>query len=96
MGIRERKIEKYLHDEVVKLGGTTRKWVSPGHSGVPDRLIFLKGNIFLVEVKTLSGELSPSQVQEIARLTKHDIHVEVVYGPKDVELLINKLKRKFL
>lgn len=38
MGIRENKVETYLHQCVTALGGTTRKWVSPGRDGVPDRI----------------------------------------------------------
>lgn len=39
VGIRENKVEKYLDKEVTKLGGITRKWVSPGRDGVPDRIV---------------------------------------------------------
>jgi len=39
MGVRERRVENYLDDEVTKLGGITRKWISPGRDGVPDRIV---------------------------------------------------------
>ena len=51
MGVRENKVEKYLDAEVNRLGGITRKWVSPGRDGVPDRIIILNGHICFVEVK---------------------------------------------
>lgn len=35
----EAKVETHLHREVEKAGGTTRKFVSPGHRGVPDRVV---------------------------------------------------------
>ena len=38
MGNRENKVEKYLDEQVTLLGGLTRKWVSPGVDGVPDRI----------------------------------------------------------
>jgi len=39
MGVRENKVETYLKDKMKELGGLTRKWVSPGHDGVPDQIV---------------------------------------------------------
>jgi len=39
MGVRENKVEKYLDEQVKNIGGITRKWISPGHDGVPDRIV---------------------------------------------------------
>lgn len=44
MGTRETIVEHRLHKEFKKLGGTTRKWVSPGRVGVMDRICFLPGD----------------------------------------------------
>lgn len=41
MGVRENKVETYLNDEVESVGGMTRKWVSPGRDGVPDRIVII-------------------------------------------------------
>ena len=41
MGVRENKVEKYLDEQVTLLGGITRKWISPGVDGVPDRIAFV-------------------------------------------------------
>ena len=41
MGVRENKVETELDDQVHQRGGLTRKWVSPGRDGVPDRLVVL-------------------------------------------------------
>lgn len=40
MGVRERKVENYLDEQVTSSGGLTRKWVSPGRDGVTDRIVF--------------------------------------------------------
>ena len=93
MGVRENKVEQYLKDEVVKLGGITRKWVSPGHSGVPDQIAFIKGNIYFVEVKTVDGELSSGQAREIDRLRKHGARVFTVYGHTYVDALLKVFKK---
>ena len=50
----EKEIEKKLHDEVQNLhcGAKCLKFVSPGYSGVPDRIILLPGGkVVFVELK---------------------------------------------
>lgn len=50
--MKEKMIEHRLVSEVKRKGGICPKWVSPGFSGVPDRLVFLpNGKFGLVEVK---------------------------------------------
>ena len=39
----EKDIESKLKNKVKKLGGRAYKFVSPGNSGIPDRLIILPG-----------------------------------------------------
>ena len=41
MGVRENKVEKYLDEMIQSIGGITRKWVSPGRDGVPDRIVIV-------------------------------------------------------
>jgi len=91
MGVRENKVERYLRSEVQKLGGDTRKWVSPGRDGVPDQLVFIGRRIHLVEVKTADGKLSVAQVREHARLREHGATVVTVYGNKGVDEYINDI-----
>ena len=92
MGTRENKVETYLRDEVRKLDGDTRKWVSPGRDGVPDQIIFLKSAVFLCEIKTADGGLSVAQTREHARLRELGAVVCTVYGHRGVDLLIEELK----
>ena len=61
--MRESAIEKYLTNQIKKLGGLSYKWVSPGNSGVPDRIIILFRKVYFIEVKTLEGK--PSKLQKI-------------------------------
>lgn len=37
--MRESEVERHLHRQVEHHGGTTRKFVSPGHRGVMDRIV---------------------------------------------------------
>ena len=92
MGARENKVEKYLDSQIQKLGGITRKWVSPGRAGVPDRIVILDCRILFVEVKTPDGKLSVPQEREHARLRACGAVVVTVYGAADVDRLISYLK----
>lgn len=95
MGARENKVEKYLKDEVKKIGGLARKWKSPGVDGVPDQLVrlhrWVNGMICMVEVKTIDGTRSPAQIREHARLVEAGCWVETVYGHEGVDQLIRKI-----
>ena len=52
----EKDIEKKLRQKVESLGGRCLKWVCPGWSGVPDRIILLPGaRIYFVETKRPKG-----------------------------------------
>jgi hypothetical protein len=57
----EKTTEAYLRDEVRRLGGRSYKWVSPGCSGVPDRIVIKPGGeVFFVETKS-EGKTSTAQ-----------------------------------
>lgn len=59
---KESKLEEELRLYIKSLGGLCLKWVSPGFTGVPDRIILLRGNIWFVELKAPNGRLSDRQV----------------------------------
>jgi hypothetical protein len=92
MGVRENKVERYLDSEVKRLGGTTRKWVSPGRNGVPDRIVIWRGVICFVELKTVDGVLSSVQGREIDRLREHGAVVFIASGKPGVDEFIKILQ----
>ena len=52
----EKDIEKKLRLKVAKYGGQCLKWVCPGWSGVPDRIVLLPGaRVVFVELKRPKG-----------------------------------------
>ena len=52
----EKEIEKKLRKMVKKYGGRCEKWVCPGCSGVPDRILLLPGGkVMFVETKRPKG-----------------------------------------
>jgi hypothetical protein len=63
MSTLEREIEARLRKVVIQRGGMCLKWVCPGWSGVPDRIVLLPGgHIFFVETKRpKGGRYSPMQ-----------------------------------
>ena len=60
--MRESSIEKRLKNEVEKIGGKALKFVSPGVTGIPDRIILLPGGkIIFIELKATGKKLRPMQ-----------------------------------
>lgn len=92
----ENRVEKYLHERFKQLGGTTRKWTSPGRDGVPDRICFLPGNhIVFVEVKTMHGRLTLRQEREMNTLRHLGCDCHVVYGTEGVDELMKLIVRRY-
>lgn len=92
----EKEIERKLRVTVAKLGGQCLKWVCPGWSGVPDRIILLPGGkIIFAEIKRpKGGVVSPMQTYWRRKLESLGFHVWLVYDEIDVlniELFMHKL-----
>ena len=84
----ERTVEKYLVKRVKEAGGMAPKWVSPGHSGVPDRIVFLPGGrIIFVEVKAPGKKLRPLQVHVKGQLEALGVDFRVVDSKEGVNAL---------
>ena len=88
MGKRENKIESYLQQQILTLGGDTRKFVSPGHVGVPDQIVMIKGIVWFVETKTVDGRLSSAQYREQNRLHALGMRVTTVWSKQEVDKFI--------
>lgn len=81
----ERNIERKLVHGVNALGGIAYKWVSPGNTGVPDRIvIFPDGKIEFVELKTETNKPTPLQLSQMNRLKQRNCVVYVLRGEKAV------------
>ena len=85
----EKQIEKYLTRRVKESNGMTYKWIS-SVSGVPDRIVFLAGRVYLVELKTATGRLSPRQELVFDDLGEQGFPVHVLHSKDDVEDFINE------
>jgi len=83
-------LEKYIEQKFVMgvkaLGGRAYKFVSPGNSGMPDRLCVLPVNrIIFVELKQPSGRLSKLQKIQQDKLKSLGCDVRNLWSAEDVE-----------
>lgn len=89
--MRESKIEKYLKDEIEKLGGLCLKFTS-SIRGVPDRIVLLPENrIYFVEMKNEQGKLSKIQKYMHKQFNKRGVPVYVPYSKNDVDKFIEEV-----
>ena len=89
----EKKIERYLTNEVKKLGGISYKFISPGNAGVPDRILIMPGgHVHFVELKTETGRLSKIQEAQHKKLFELGVIPWTLYGESDVKRFLSLLK----
>ena len=89
----EKEIEKYLRDKIKNLGGVAYKFISPGNSGVPDRLICLPaGKAIFVELKAPGKDPKPHQNLQINRLRILGFDVRIIDSKQKVDEFINEIQ----
>lgn len=91
--MRENVIEAYLRDRVKEIGGRAYKFISPGNSGVPDRLVLLPGgkNIF-VELKAPGRKSTAIQLLQQKRIKDLGFQVFVIDSKEKVDELVKIYK----
>lgn len=88
----EKTVEARLGRAVKSAGGLYYKFISPGCSGVPDRIVVLpRGRVVFVELKTDTGRLSPQQRVQIAKLESVGAEVCVVRGVAGVQEFVKEV-----
>lgn len=88
----EKQVEERLRKRVKEIGGLALKFVSPGHSGVPDRIVFLpKGRIYLVELKAPGRKLTKLQNRTKKQFEKLGFTYYVISSYEEVEEFINAI-----
>jgi len=91
----EKDIETYLRESVKGFGGKAYKFVSPGNSGVPDRLVCLPGGkVFFVELKGPGKTPTPLQEKQLNYLAGLGFSVWVVDSKAGVDEFIETLKKR--
>ena len=91
--MREKDIELHLKNEVKKLGGRAYKFVSPGNSGVPDRLVVLPGGfVWFVELKATGKKTTALQNNQIKYLRNLRHNVIVLDSKEQVNKFVSMVK----
>ena len=91
--MREREIEQKLVDTVKKHGGICPKFVSPGFSGMPDRIVLLpKGKFAFVELKAPNKKPRPLQVARHKLLMGLGFRVYVIDGIEQIGGIIDEIR----
>ena len=91
--MRENKIEAKLKQMVEKQGGIAPKFVSPGLSGMPDRLVLLPGGqIAFVEVKAPDKVPRPLQEARHRMLRKLGFKVYVLDDAGQVGGILDEIR----
>ena len=84
MSVLEKEIEKHLVNLVKKSGGLSYKWIS-SVTGVPDRIVLLAGQVWFIELKTITGQVSKRQEIVFNDIAKQGFPVLVLHSKDDVE-----------
>lgn len=80
----ESSLELFFRKRIRLLGGMAIKLV-PTEAGLPDRLVIMPGGrVYLVELKTEYGTVSPIQQVYHRRLNQVGMPVYVLYGQEDI------------
>jgi hypothetical protein len=88
VNVLEKEIEKHLNNLVKKSKGLSYKWISTV-TGVPDRIVFINQQVFLVELKTATGKLSPRQEIVFDEIGEQGFPVHILRSKEDVDDFIN-------
>lgn len=91
--MKEQFLEKKLVKAVKENGGWALKFVSPGVSGVPDRLLLMPGgSAAFVEVKAPGKKPRPLQIAQMNRLKKLGFPVFVLDDADQIQTIIEEVK----
>lgn len=91
--LEEQKIESYLKKQIELIGGKAYKFISPGVSGVPDRIVIIPGgHIYFIELKAPGQKLRPIQEVRKAQLEALGCDVRVVDSKEKTDLFIEEVE----
>lgn len=89
----ESVIERKLKKQIELIGGKAFKFVSPGVSGVPDRIVLLPhGRIVFVELKAPGKKRRKLQEYRAKELQALGFRVECIDSINGVENFVRELK----
>jgi hypothetical protein len=90
--MQEKTLERKLVERVKAMGGIVPKLVSPGFSGMPDRLVLLPGGkMAFVEVKGYGMKPRPLQIKRHGMLKKLGFKVYVLDDKKEIQRIVSEI-----
>ena len=88
----EKHLEAKFRKAVIAKGGLALKWVSPGYSGVPDRIVLMPGGkVYFVELKNGAKEPDPLQKIVHRELIKLGFDVRTIGFNHEISDFIDEL-----
>lgn len=91
--MKEKDIEQKMVHEVKKHGGICPKLVSPGLTGMPDRLILLPDEkMGFAELKAPGKKPRPIQIARISQLRRLGFKVYVVDGVEQIDFVLDDIE----
>lgn len=88
----ERDVEQFLRKKVIEAGGMCLKWTCPQHRGVPDRIVMLNKQVWFVEVKSPTGQLSKLQMEFAEELIRQGFNFAMVNSKESAIKLIARIR----
>lgn len=90
--MRESRIEKVLKNKVQDMGGIALKFVSPGMTGVPDRIVLIpNGKVVFVELKASGKTMRPLQLKRKSQLEYLGFKVYLIDSLQGVDSFIREV-----
>lgn len=92
---RENKLEVYFTRRARQAGMMTFKFTSPGHAGVPDRILIADGHILFVELKAPGQNPRRLQIETVRRMRLHGAYCYCISTKEQADRLIDWLTEFF-
>lgn len=91
--MQESAIEKKLRIATKKRNGLCLKFISPGNSGVPDRLILMQNSrVAFVELKRPGEDLKPLQKYWRRVIKSFGLHYFKLDSPDEIEGVLDEIQ----
>lgn len=90
--VSERQIENRLRNEIRNIGGVALKFISPGMSGMPDRIILLPfQKVVFVELKAPGKKMRPIQIKRKNQLETLGFKVYMIDSYQDINNFLKEV-----
>ena len=90
--LRESYIEKELAGAVKARGGMALKFISPGLSGVPDRLVLMNcGKLAFIELKASEKQMRPLQLKRKRQLEALGFLVYCIDNVEEIRRVLDEI-----